>query len=266
MNTRSIGVFDSGLGGLTILKALRRVLPQEKLIYFGDTVNMPYGAKSKKAVTRYSLAIAKFLEQQQVKLIIVACNTASALALPELQKQINVPIIGVIEPGAKAAARSTHNHKIAVLATEATVQSQAYPLALKRLNKQLAVIQQPCPILAPLIEEGWTHKTAGQLIIADYLKKIAKSGCDTVILGCTHYPVIKRLIAKQLGKQVRLVDSADVLAAEVKKQLTVQNQLNLRGHGSLKIYASDDPLRFKRLAKHILGSELPTVTLKKLNS
>ncbi len=264
MNTRAIGIFDSGLGGLTILKAICRVLPKENLIYFGDTVNMPYGAKSKKAVTRYSLAIAKFLEQQHVKLIIIACNTASALALPQLQKQISVPIIGVINPGARAAAKATRNGKVAVIATEATVQSKAYLRALMRLQPKLHIIQQACPILAPLIEEGWVHKAAGQLIIGNYLKKIAKSGCDTVILGCTHYPVIKHFIARQLGKQVRLVDSADVLAAEVKKQLTEQNQLNTRGHGRLKIYASDDPLRFKRLAKHILGRELSKVSLKKL--
>lgn len=265
MNTRPIGIFDSGLGGLTILKALSRTLPKEKLIYFGDTINMPYGSKSKKAVTRYSLDIARFLEKQQVKLIIIACNTASALALPELQKQISVPVIGVIEPGAQAAAKRTRNGKVAVIATEATVQSCAYPRALKRINPKLRTFQQACPIFAPLIEEGWTHKIAGQLIIADYLKSVTKSDCDTVILGCTHYPVIKHLIAKQLGKHVRLVDSADVLAADVKTRLTQQNQLNLRGRGSLKIYASDDPVRFKRLAKHILGRPLSHVILKKLN-
>ncbi len=265
MNTRPIGIFDSGLGGLTILKALRKALPREKLIYFGDTINMPYGSKSKKAVTRYSLAIARFLEKQPVKLIIIACNTASALALPQLQKKIAVPVMGVIEPGAQAAACHTRNGKIAVLATEATVQSLAYPQALKRLNPRLRVLQQACPILAPLIEEGWIHKTAGQLIIADYLKNVAQSGCDTVILGCTHYPVIKQLIAKQLGKHVCLVDSADVLADGVKTRLTQQDQLRPRGKGNIKIYASDDPTRFKRLAKHILEQELPHVLLKKLN-
>lgn len=265
MNKRPIGIFDSGLGGLTILQALGRVLPKEKLIYFGDTINMPYGAKSKNAVTRYSLAIAQFLEKQGVKLIIVACNTASALALPQLQKQISVPLIGVIEPGACAAAQATKNNKVAILATEATVQSKAYPRALQRLRPRINTFQQACPMLAPLIEEGWIHRQAGQLILADYLKNITKSGCDTVILGCTHYPVIKHLIAKQLGKQVRLVDSADVLAKEVKAQLTAQQQLNDSSRGALKIYASDDTRRFKHLAKHILGRELPRVTLKKLN-
>ena len=265
MDTRPIGLFDSGLGGLTILKSLSKRLPKEKLIYFGDTVNMPYGAKSKRAVTRYSLDIARFLESQGVKLIIIACNTASALALPELQKQISVPIIGVIEPGASKAVQSSRNRKIAVLATEATVHSQAYLRAVKRLAPHAQVLQQPCPLLAPMVEEGWTHRAAGNLIIADYLAPITKSKADTVILGCTHYPVIKRLIAKQLGKQVCLVDSAEVLAEKVQQHLTHTGQLNNRSRGGLKIYASDDPARFKRLAKYILGRELQHVYLKKLN-
>ena len=265
MNTRAIGIFDSGLGGLTILKTLSKALPKENLIYFGDTVNTPYGSKSKAAITRFSLDIARFLEQQGVKLIVVACNTASALALAELQKKISVPVIGVIEPGALAAARSTQNGRVAVLATEATVHSKAYPLALQRLDKRIRAFQRACPMFVPLIEEGWTHKSAGPLIVQDYLAPVARCGADTVILGCTHYPVIKRLIAQTLGKKIHLVDSADVVAEEVKTRLTRTDRLNPRGRGSLKIYASDDPARFKRLAKHILGRELPRVYLKKLN-
>lgn len=265
MNTRSIGVFDSGLGGLTILKTLSRALPKEKIIYFGDTANTPYGSKSKTAVTRFSLDIARFLEKQGVKLVIAACNTASALALAELQKKISVPVIGVIEPGALQAVQCCKNGKVAVIATEATVQSKAYPRALKRFDKRLRVLQQACPVFVPLIEEGWIHKKGGEQIIADYLAPVVKSGADTVILGCTHYPVIKRLIAKKLGKNVRLVDSAEVLAAEVKTRLKSTDQLNPRGRGGLKIYASDAPARFKRLAKNILGRELGVVRLKKLN-
>lgn len=265
MNTRAIGIFDSGLGGLTILKTLSKALPKENLIYFGDTVNTPYGSKSKAAITRFSLDIARFLEQQGVKLIVVACNTASALALAELQKKISVPVIGVIEPGALAAARSTQNGRVAVLATEATVHSKAYPRALQRLDKRIRSFQRACPMFVPLIEEGWTHKSAGPLIVQDYLAPVARSGADTVILGCTHYPVIKRLIAQTLGKKIHLVDSADVVTEEVKTRLTRMDQLNPRGRGSLKIYASDDPARFKRLAKHILGRELQRVYLKKLN-
>ena len=265
MDTRPIGVFDSGLGGLTILKTLSRTLPKEKLIYFGDTVNVPYGSKSKAAVTRFSLDIARFLQKQNVKLIVVACNTASALALPELQKKISVPVVGVILPGAMKAAQCTKNGKVAILATEATVQSKAYPRALKRLDKRICTVQRACPVLVPLIEEGWLHAKGGQYIIDDYLAPVIKSGADTVILGCTHYPVIKKRMAARLGKNVRLVDSAEVLAEEVKTRLTQTDQLNPSGRGSMKIYASDAPARFKRLAKNILGRELKRVYLKKLN-
>ena len=266
MNTCPIGIFDSGLGGLTIFKTISRTLPHENLIYFGDTMNVPYGSKSKKAVTRFSLAIARFLQTQKVKLIVVACNTASALALPQLQKQISVPVIGVIEPGAQKAFQSTRNGKIAVLATEATVRSLSYPKALKRFNKNLQIIQQACPVFVPLIEEGWIHPAAGEQIITDYLRPVIKNQADTVILGCTHYPVIKRRIARQLGKQVRLVDSAEAVAEKVKNYLAQNNLLNPAGRGKLTLYASDDPARFKHLAKHIVGRTLPRVQLKKLDA
>lgn len=265
MNSRPIGIFDSGLGGLTILKTLHQALPQENLIYFGDTMNVPYGAKSKAAVTRFSLDIARFLQAQDVKLIIVACNTASALALPTLQKQISVPVLGVIEPGALKASQQTHNGKIAVLATEATVQSGSYVKALKKISPKLQVFQQACPVFVPLIEEGWLHKKAGELIIADYLRDMLATKADTFILGCTHYPVIKQFIAKQVGKQIKLVDSAEVVAQKVSDFLHQTDQLNPRGKGKLTIYASDDPTRFTRLAKHILKNSLPPARLKKLN-
>ena len=266
MKKRPIGIFDSGLGGLTIFKTIHRTLPHENLIYFGDTMNVPYGSKSKEAVTRFSLAIARFLQTQRVKLIVVACNTASALALPQLQKQITVPVIGVIGPGAQSAFKKTRNGKIAVLATEATVRSLSYPKALKRLNKNLQVTQQACPLFVPLIEEGWIHPAAAQQIISDYLRPVIKSKADTVILGCTHYPVIKQHIAKQLGPQVQLVDSAEAVAADVKEYLLHSGQLNDKGRGAFTLYASDDPARFKHLAKHILGRELSRVQLKKLNA
>ena len=265
MNKCSIGIFDSGLGGLTILKTLSAALPKENYIYFGDTANTPYGSKSKNTVTRFSLDIARFLEKQKVKLIIVACNTASALALKDLQKKIPIPIMGVIKPGALKAMQNTKNGRVAVLATEATVQSNAYPTELLRLNKKLRIIQQPCPLFVPLIEEGWRHPKGGDCIIDDYLKTVIKSKADTLILGCTHYPVIKQKIAKKLSKEVKLVDSAEVLAEEVKSFLQKSGLLNTKSKGSLKVYASDDPARFKHLAKHILGKELKQVYLKKLN-
>lgn len=264
MNNAPIGIFDSGLGGLTILKALQQALPAEKLIYFGDTANVPYGSKSRAAVTQLSLNIAQFLEQKGVKLIIVACNTASALALNRLRQACRVPVLGVIEPGAKKALKTTRNGRIAVLGTEATVNSGAYRQQILKRAPQCRVQQIPCPLFVPLVEEGWAKKPLARLTAAEYLKPLLTSRADTVILGCTHYPVLKPVIAQVLGKNIQLVDSASTLAWEVKKFLQEHHAL-AQGRGSLTIYASDAPQRFKRLAKYILGKPLHTVHLKKLN-
>ena len=224
MSQKAIGIFDSGLGGLTILKELRRVLPHENLIYFGDTANVPYGSKSKQTVTRFSLDIARFLESQGIKMLVVACNTASALALNELRKQCQVPVLGVIEPGAQKAAQSTRNGRVAVLGTEATVKSSAYPKALLRINPKLKIIQQACPLFVPVVEENWSKTPAARLIAQTYLSSVLRYRADTVILGCTHYPVLKSVLACVLGKQVRLVDSAQTTAQAVQHALQKNNQ------------------------------------------
>ena len=188
MKKQPIGIFDSGLGGLTILNALHRTLPREDLIYFGDTANVPYGSKSKEAVTKFSLAIARFLEKQGVKLIVAACNTASAQALGKLRKEISVPVMGVIEPGAQKAIESTLNRRIAVLGTEGTVKSNAYPKAILKRDHKIRIVQQACPLFVPLVEEHLGKKPATQLIARDYLNRVKKSGADTVILGCHDHP------------------------------------------------------------------------------
>lgn len=265
MKKQPIGVFDSGLGGLTILNALRRELPQEDLIYFGDTANVPYGSKSKTAVTKFSLAIARFLESQGVKLIVVACNTASAQALTELRKQISVPVMGVIEPGAEKAVRTTRNGRIAVLGTEGTVKSNAYPKALLKSAPGVRVTQQACPLFVPLVEENWGKTPAAKLIAQTYLAPVQKSGADTVILGCTHYPVLKPVISKILGSKVRLVDSADTLAEAAREFLLSRGQAQTKGKGRVRIFASDDPARFKRLAGYLLAGKIGAVKLKKLD-
>ncbi|MBE6420946.1 MAG: glutamate racemase [Elusimicrobiaceae bacterium] len=265
MKKQPIGVFDSGLGGLTILKALRRTLPHEDLIYFGDTANVPYGSKSKTAVTRFSLAIARFLQEQNAKLIVVACNTASAFALPQLQKQISVPVIGVIEPGAAKAAQSTQNNKVAVLGTQGTIKSKAYEHALAKSSPAIKVTGQACPLFVPLVEENWGKKPAAELIAREYLKGVEKSGADTVILGCTHYPVLKSLIAKILGKKVKLVDSAQTLAQTAQQFLAAHQCAEIKGKGKLTVYASDDPQKFKQQAAILLGEKPSSVRLKKLN-
>jgi len=266
MKKQAIGIFDSGLGGLTILNALRCALPHEDLIYFGDTANVPYGSKSKETVTRFSMDIARFLETQGVKMIIVACNTASALALPQLRKTCRVPVLGVIEPGAQKAAQTTKNGRIAVLGTEATVKSCAYPKAILKRLPRAKITQQACALFVPLVEENWAKNPATELVAKTYLSPVIASKSDTVILGCTHYPVLKKVIARVLGPQVHLVDSAETLAQAATDFLREHHQNETRGRGKLTIYASDDPARFKRLAGCLLSDKIGTVHLKKLNA
>ena len=266
MSKKSIGVFDSGLGGLTVLKALRRTLPHENLIYFGDSANVPYGSKSKQTVTRFSLDIARFLESQGVKMIVVACNTASALALPELRKHCRVPVLGVIEPGAKQAAATSRNGKIAVLGTEGTVKSNAYAKAILKYHPRARVIQQACPLFVPLVEENWASQPATRLVAQTYLSSVRRHRADTVILGCTHYPVLKKVISDVLGPQVKLVDASQAVAQAVQDFLRENKQHQSTGKGKLTVYASDDPIRFKRLATYLLADKIGTVHLKKLNA
>jgi len=263
MAKQPIGIFDSGLGGLTILKALRRQLPHEDFIYFGDTANVPYGSKSKQTVTRFSAAIARFLETQQVKLIVVACNTASALALNELRRQCHTPVLGVIEPGAQAAALATQNNRIAILGTEATVRSKAYAKAVRKRKPTARLLQQACPLFVPLVEENWSRTPAACQIAQIYLAPAKRFRADTVILGCTHYPILKPVLAKLLGKDVHLIDPAQTTARAVETFLGSAKENS--GKGKLTIYASDDPARFKRLASRLLGTPVSRVRLKKLN-
>jgi len=260
---KPIGIFDSGIGGLTVLRAIARKMPSESLVYFGDTAHVPYGSKSAETVTHYSLTIARFLVKQKVKMIVVACNTASALALEELRRQIPVPVIGVIEPGAAAAIKATRNRNIAVIGTEKTINSGAYKAAVRKLSRQRhEVTGLACPLFVPLVEEGWWNKEVTLLAAREYLNPLKTCGADTLILGCTHYPVIKDVIGKVMGPGVSLVDSAEAIAGEVEWRLEAQG-LRRRGRkGGVEIFASDDPARFRRLAKNILGTPFKEVTLK----
>ncbi len=264
MKQQPIGVFDSGIGGLTILRALRRALPHEHLIYFGDTANVPYGGKSKAAVTRLALNVAKFLESSGVKLVVVACNTASAQSLATLRKQLKVPVLGVIEPGAEAAIKATQNNKIAVLGTQGTVESRAYVKAIAKRRKNAQVFQQACPLFVPLAEEGFADKPAAKLIAQEYLAPVKASRADTVILGCTHYPILKKLIAQIMGPRVTLVDSADTLARAAKQFLHDKKLAATAGRGRVKLYASDAPEKFTRSAQKLLGEKTAKATLKKV--
>ncbi len=259
-----IGLFDSGVGGLTILKALQQVLPSENIIYFGDTAHVPYGNKSKNAVTKYSTEIVKFLENKKVKFIIIGCNTASALALPSIKKIAKVDLLGVLMPAAKEAVKTTKNGKIAVIATQATVNSNSYKNTILKLNKNLKVYQFACPLLVPLIEDKKLLKTLLPKTLEHYLAPVKKCGADTLILGCTHYPIIKNQIAKMLGAGVKLIDSAHNTALETKNILAQKNLLNTyTKKGKIKAYTSDAPKHFEVLAKAILNQKSIKASLAK---
>ena len=258
-----IGIFDSGIGGLTILRALEKALPKENFIYFGDTAHVPYGSKSPAAVTNYSLQIAKFLETQNIKLLVVACNTASALALETLVKKIKVPVFGVIEAGCRAAMQKTKNKKIAVIGTYGTVKSSAYKKLLNSVDKNIKVEQTACPLFVPVIEEGWHKTKAAEIIAREYLAQVKKNGADTLILGCTHYPIMKPLIKKIMGG-VNLIDSAEEIARQVKTVLAEKNMLKTAGRSDTVFYASDDERDFEKKAAAILGRKTGRVNLKKL--
>ena len=220
-----IGVFDSGVGGLTVMKEIMHQIPSEKVVYFGDTARVPYGNKSKETVTKFSRQIVHFLQTRNVKAIVVACNTASAYALDELEKEVEVPIIGVVKPGAKVAVEATRNGKIGVIATEGTISSAIYERYIKELNKNVNVIGKACPLFVPLAEEGLWRDPVTDEIARRYLTELIDIDIDTLVLGCTHYPLIRETVGKIMGEGVTLVNPAYETARELKKLLEQENLL-----------------------------------------
>jgi glutamate racemase len=218
-DSRPIGVFDSGIGGLTVVSALRRLLPNESVFYLGDTARVPYGGKSASTVQRYSLEIAALLLGENAKTLVVACNTASALALPVLRERVPVTVTGVIAPGAQAAATATRNGHIGVIGTRATIKSGAYERALLELNGELQVSARACPLLVPLIEEGWLQSEVTDKVLMQYLEPLLADGIDTLVLGCTHYPLLRPAIGRLLGDAVTLVDAAENCASALRDLL-----------------------------------------------
>ena len=263
----AIGVFDSGLGGLTVFKVLARRMPEESLIYFGDTAHVPYGSKSPEAIARFSSEVARFLAKRGIKLLVVACNTSSAWALPAIRKVVKIPVIGVIEPGARGAVGVSRGGRIGIIGTEATVKSGAYEKAIKALSRSARTTAAACPLFVPLVEEGWWSGEIVESVVRKYTAPLKKARVDTVILGCTHYPYLKPVLARALGARVRLIDSAQETARETESVLA---RLGLRaprgGRGRRELYASDAPERFKRLAGRMLGSPVKTVHLHRMNS
>ena len=260
-----IGIFDSGIGGLTVAKAVMKLLPQEDIIYFGDTARVPYGIKSVETVRNYALQITRFLLQKKVKMILIACNTVSASAKKEIIELAgDVPVIDVITAGAKVATSLPNHKQVGVIGTLATVNSGAYETAIHAFNAHIRVSQKACPLLVPLAEEGWIDNEVARQTLRTYLQYFEKVSIDSLILGCTHYPLFKDVIAEQLSaKNITIIDSADSIAEEARAQLATAQALNAMG-GSLSCFVSDRPQRFQELAERFLGRPLSDIHIVEL--
>ena len=273
--TDPIGVFDSGVGGLTVTREIMRQLPNENMVYFGDTARVPYGSKSKDNIIRYSRQIIRFLQTKQVKAIVIACNTASALALDVVKEETDIPVMGVIAPGAAAAVRVTRNQKIGVIGTEATIRSHMYSKVMEEMMPGVEVIGKPCPLFVPIVEEGFAKHHIAEEVIDYYLASMKESDIDTMILGCTHYPLLRSRIMKYLGDGIELVNPAYETAMELRKLLKGMDLLNEGGsrgketkgeaqqgpacaNGSYEFYVSDTADKFKQFANSILPYDIRT--------
>jgi glutamate racemase len=255
-NESAIGVFDSGIGGLTVLQRIMEALPRENTVYLGDTARAPYGTKSVETVLRYSFENSEFLVEKGVKVVVVACNTSTAIALGPLRDNLTVPVVGVIEPGVRKAIKTTRNNKVGVIGTEATIQSGAYTKALKAAHPQVEVYSRACPVLVPLVEEGWTDNTVVEMTVRIYLESLKQSGIDTLILGCTHYPLLKKAIRKFMGPGVCLVDSAQQTAEEVASMLQKRALAKKNGKGVHSFFVTDAPDRFIKVGRRFLGEKV----------
>jgi glutamate racemase len=257
---RPIGVFDSGIGGLTVVRALRDLLPQEDIFYLGDTARLPYGGKSKSTIERYSIEISGLLLAENAKMIVVACNTASSLAVSKLQEILKVPVVGVIAPGARAAVKETRNGHVGVIGTRSTIKSEAYERAIQALNPAVRVTSQACPLLVPLVEEAWLEDEITREVLHRYLDPVVGAGIDTLVLGCTHYPLLAPLIQEVCGAAVRLVDSAKNCAVAVKQTLLECGLENgTMGSSQLNVALTDSSNAFLATARQALRLEINSV-------
>lgn len=258
-----VGVFDSGVGGLTVAREIMRNLPNERIVYFGDTARVPYGSKSKETVTRYSEQIIRFLKTQEVKAIVIACNTASAFALETVEKEFDIPIIGVIKAGAKVAAQTTVNGNVGVIATEGTINSCVYDQTIRMERPDVTVYGKACPLFVPLVEEGWLKDPVTEEVARRYLAELQEKDIDTLILGCTHYPLLRSLIGKVAGDHVHLVNPAYETAKELERLLAKEQLLNpgrkAPGNEPYRFYVSDAAEKFKNFATNILPYDVETI-------
>jgi glutamate racemase len=260
---RPIGIFDSGIGGLTVVRQIRRALPHEHLVYLGDTARVPYGTKSPSTVIRFACEDTQFLADQGVKAVVVACNTASAWAIPELEGRFEIPVFGVIDPGAAVAVAQTRSRRIGVIGTAATIRSEAYVRAIHARDVRAKVFSRACPLLVPLVEEGWTNRAVTRMVLRAYLSPLIRRGIDTLVLGCTHYPLLKPAIRAVIGRSVSLVDSAESCAkflAAVLESKHLRSQ-NGRRSGCIRPFVTDEVAKFALLSRRFLGA----VTIQKPN-
>lgn len=259
MESLSIGMFDSGIGGLTVLKEVKRLLPNEHIIYIGDTARVPYGNKSSQTITNYALECAIFLLMKGIKLLVVACNTSSALALTTLKRRLPVPVIGVIEPAAREAAMLTKRKKVGVIGTRATIKSMAYERSIKRLDKEITVISRPCPLFVPIVEEGFEGDRIAYLAAKRYLADLKRSGIDTLVLGCTHYPILEDTIKRVTGRWITLINTGRVTAMEVKRVIHKKGLANPSGKGGCEYFVTDSPETFQDIGSRFLGEDIERI-------
>ncbi len=250
---RAVGVFDSGIGGLTVLKALSELMPHEDFIYLGDTARAPYGTKSSEVILRYSRENAEFLLAKGIKLLVIACNTSSAVAMTAIASQTTVPVVGVIEPGARAAAKASRSGRIGVIGTEATIASSVYTRAIRQFRSDAEIYTRACPLLVPLVEEGWTDNDIAYRTVEHYLGSLKASGIDTLLLGCTHYPLMSELIGRVMGPRIKLIDSATATAVEVRQRLGTLKLLRGKAPGSQSFFVTEMPERFVRVGRRFFG-------------
>ncbi|HYD46740.1 MAG TPA: glutamate racemase [Terriglobales bacterium] len=251
-----IGIFDSGIGGLTVAQQVQLQLPRENLIYLGDTARTPYGTKSADTVRRYAVEGAEFFAERGVKMIVIACNTVSSTSMATLHERFDVPLIDVIEPGVRRAVAQTRNRKVGVIGTDATIRSGAYTRALRQLAPDLEIFTRACPLFVPLAEEGWVDNDVARATARNYLDSLRRSGIDTLVLGCTHYPLLAAVIGEVMGDQITLVDSAGTTAAAVRDTLAAAGMARAEGEGSVSFFVTDEPDRFVKVGARFMGQRV----------
>ena len=257
MNRRPIGVFDSGIGGLTVVRALKKLLPKEDIVYLGDTARLPYGTKSTDAIIQFSRENTNFLLSRRVKFIVIACYSSTSVALDTIQQNSPIPVIGVIEPGVRKALKLTSSGRIGVIGTALTIYSGAYERAFRRLSNRCEILGRACPLFVPLVEEGWFEHPATELIVRTYLEPLKEDNIDTLLLGCTHYPLLLDVIKKVMGS-INYVDASNEVVSELARQLKAKGMENPHGKGNVAIYLTDLSMNFKEIGERFLGEPMKT--------